>query len=262
MPLILGAQSATAAGFSIDNSCRFNGVNGYEEISTNVLMPTHSQQIDFNSFNLNFSAEFNEYNNGAIFYDTIYSRFYSDYVGDVFSNKRRNYKYKAILPLSILNGLKLNDRLVIENTRYIINKITSNLVKREDSLELINDIYDAPLASDLLNSSLFSRTFSAYNSNAVTDSVVYIGLQNQTPVLVDTGDGTAFITIDSFGTSSLNSITYSLTANNTGLDRSVVIQVNDGINNPRFTIVQSGGTITVDNNNITSDNDIITVDNG
>ena len=123
------------------NSIGFNGVNGYEEISTNVLMPTHSQQIDFNSFNLNFSAEFNEYNNGAIFYDTIYSRFYSDYVGDVFSNKRRNYKYKAILPLSILNGLKLNDRLVIENTRYIINKITSNLVKREDSLELINDIY-------------------------------------------------------------------------------------------------------------------------
>jgi len=221
------------------NPIGFNGAsNSYEQINGNVIMPSHARVMDENSFNLNFAAEFNEYT-GGVFQDTIYNKFYSDYVSDVFSNKRRNYKYKAIFPLSILNGLKLNDRLVIGNTRYIINKITSNLVKREDSLELINDIYDAPLASDLLNSSKFNRSSSAYQSPAVTDSVVYIGLQNQTPVLVDTGDGTAFITIDSFGTSSINTITYSLTQNATGADRSVVIQVNDGINNPRFTIVQS-----------------------
>jgi len=33
MPLVVGAASATAAGYSIDNSCRFNGTDGYLDLT-------------------------------------------------------------------------------------------------------------------------------------------------------------------------------------------------------------------------------------
>ena len=209
----------------------------YSEISTQVLMPTHSNIIDADSFSLNFAAENNEYTQ-EINQDTIYSRFYSDYIGDVFSNKRRNYKYKAILPLSILNGLKLNDRLVIGNTRYIINKITSNLTNREDNLELINDIYDAPLVSDILRSSLFTPNNQRFSNVASVGTAKYVGLKEQSAVKVDTGDGTAFLTIGSLGKSNIETLTFSITANTSGAVRTVGIRVNDGVNNPIFYIIQ------------------------
>ena len=211
--------------------------NSYDEISTQVLMPSHSNIIDADSFSLNFASEFNEYTQ-SLNQDTIYSRFYSDYIGDVFSNKRRNYKYKAILPLSILNGLKLNDRLVISNTRYIINKIKSNLTNREDSLELINDIYDAPLVSDILRSSLFTPNNQRFSNVASNGTAKYIGLKEQSAVKFDTGDGTSFLTIGSLGKSNIETLTFSITANTTGATRTVGIKVNDRVNNPIFYIIQ------------------------
>ena len=210
----------------------------YTEISTQVLMPTHANIIDTDSFSLNFAAESNEYTQ-TVNLDTIYSRFYSDYIGDVFSNKRRNYKYKSILPLSILNSLKLNDRLVIGNTRYIINKIISNLTNREDKLELINDIYDAPLASDILRSSLFTPNNASFSNRASVGTAKYIGLKEQSAVKLDTGDGTAFLTIGSLGKSNIETLEFSITANTTGVTRTVGIKVNDRINSPIFYIIQN-----------------------
>jgi hypothetical protein len=243
------------------NTLGYKGAGtSYSEISTQVLMPTHSNIINTDSFTLNFAAEFNEYTQ-SLNSDTIYSRFYSDYIGDVFSNKRRNYKYKAILPLSILNGLKLNDRLVIANTRYIINKITSNLINREDSLELINDIYDAPLVSDLLRSSLFTPNNQRFSDVASVGTAKYIGLKEQSAVKFDTGNGTAFLSIGSLGKSNIETVTFSITANTTGETRTVGIKVNDGVNNPIFYIIQTAN-LTADSTNITVDSTLITSDNG
>lgn len=216
------------------------GFGSYQEIDTTVIMPSHAFEIDNYSFSLNFSAEINEYTSG-VYYDNIYSRYYADYIGDVFSVKRRNYNYKAILPLRILNVLKLNDRLIIGNTRYLINKITSNLTKREDTLELINDIYDAPLATDVLNNSLFRPSFARYGSNTVTDSVQYIGVSGKVPKIENLGFGTAWLTIDSYGSGSVYTIKYTLDANYTGAAREIGINVTDDINNPTFIIQQSDG---------------------
>lgn len=221
------------------NTLGYKALGVYSEINTTVLMPSHSQQIDFDSFSLNFAAEINEYTRN-LSEDTIYSRFYSDYISDVFSIKRRNYKYNGILPLSILNSLKLNDRLIIENTRYIINRITSNLTNREDNLELINDIYDAPLATDILNTSLFRPNLLRYGSGQNTDSTQYIGIANQNTKKYDTGYGTSWVTVDSFGTGAISTMTYTIDANLTGVDRTVILEVIDGLNNPKFYIFQEG----------------------
>lgn len=227
-------------GLSTDvssNPIGYKNISSYEEINTSIIMPSHTQIINFDSFSLNFSSEINEYTNN-LNKDTIYSRFYSDYINDVFSFKRRNYNYKAILPLSILNGLKLNDRLVIENTRYIINKITSNLTIREDSLELINDIYDAPLASDSLNNSLLRPAFARYPNSQVTDSIQYIGVDGGDTSVVDIGNGDEWVTINSFGKTAVSTINFTLDANLTTRSRVIQIKVTDGLKNPIFNIKQ------------------------
>ena len=243
------------------NTIGFKGSSTYQEVAVPILMPSHSQDIDFPSFNLNFAAEINEYTND-VFPDTIYKRFYSDYIGDVFSNKRRNFKFDSILPLSILNDLKLNDRLVIKNTRYIINKITSNLTKRGDKLELINDIYSSPLVSDVLRTSLFRIAQGFFSSVAQSGSAQYVGIKDQNATRLDLGFGVSWLTVNSIGKGSIATVSFTLAANNTASFRRAGIQVNDGLNNPIFYVSQNESFITVDNNLITVDNNIITVDNG
>jgi len=233
----------------------------YQDIGSSVIMPTHSRVINEDSFNLNFNAVVNEFTY-QVYQDTIYSRFYSDYITDIFSIKRRLFNYSSILPDSLLQALQLNDRLIIKGKRYIINKLEANLINRKDKLELINDIYDAPLASDLLNTSRFRDAFQSVGSGVQSNTNIYYGLSGKTISLVDTGDGTSWITLNTTTTTDVVFIvSYDVSANNSGV-RSAQIQVTDDLNNPKFTVIQSSNVITVDNNTITVDNNIITADNG
>ena len=147
-----------------------------EEINTFCFMPSNSYVLDNSSFNLNFNAEVNSYTS-IVMPDTIYKRFWDDYITDMFSVKRRIYNIDAIFPDYFLNQLKLNDRLIIKDRRYIINSISSNLVDRKDSLELVNDIYTRPLATDILNTSVFGSQFGVYPYNAQNYAATYTGFK-------------------------------------------------------------------------------------
>ena len=218
------------------NPLGFKGTT-YDQLSGNVLMPSHSIEHDTDSFNINFGAEINEFTS-QVFFDTIYDRYFEDYISDIFSIKRRIYNYTALLPNRLLTNIKANDRLVINGQRFLINTIKSNIVNRKDSLELINDIYDAPLASDSLNSSLWSPVANTYSGNAVSGDSRYIGLATAVLSLVDTGYGTSWCTITGSVTGVINTITFDLDANDTGALRTVQIKATDGVNDPKFTITQ------------------------
>ena len=223
--------SATPISF-LDETSQF-------EIDSDVFMPSHSE-FTVNSFNLNFNAEISEYT-GEVMQNTIYQRYWSDYIGDMFSVKRRTFLMEGILPPNLLNNLRLNDRLIIKGTRYIINKITSNLVDRRDQLELINDIYNAPLVSDVLNTSMFRQSFQTFDNGANESSVTYVGLSGKVIEIVDLGDGTTWIDIVEAIklTQSENfELLYTVDANTSGLERSIGIRVSDDINNPIFVIIQ------------------------
>ena len=234
----------------------------YQNIGNSVIMPTHSRIINENSFNLNFNAVVNEYTY-QVYQNTIYDRFYSDYITDIFSIKRRLYNYKSILPDTLLQKLQLNDRLIIKGKRYIINTIKSNLINRKDELELINDIYDAPLASDLSNTSSFRDSLQLLSDVSQSNTNTYYGLSGKIVSLLDTGDGVSWLSLNtSITTDVVFNVSYDVSLNSSGLSRSAQIEVTDGLNNPKFTIRQSPQVITVDDNTITVDNNIITVDNG
>lgn len=88
---------------------------------------------------LTFGLEIDPYHEQS-FNQTLYGEFWEDYVTDLYSTSRRVYSYKAILPMSTIYQLKMNDKLIIAGKRYVINEVNLNLRTREATLQLLNDV--------------------------------------------------------------------------------------------------------------------------
>ena len=93
------------------------------------------------AFNLNFGSEINSYtltdyggNNNSLF-----QKFYQNYILRVFNTKTRIFKYQAILPLKFLLTYSLADKVFVNGRAFTINKITTKLQTGESSLELLNE---------------------------------------------------------------------------------------------------------------------------
>ena len=71
---------------------------------------------------------------------SLYSNYWEDYITDLYDDKRREYKFKAIFPLGIAQGIKMNDILKIRDRIYIINTMNTNLTTGEVNLNLLNYI--------------------------------------------------------------------------------------------------------------------------
>ena len=108
---------------------------------TTYIIPSNSLDLDstVSKDNINFKNENNEYEGGTEFTDTLFQKYYSNYITDVFNSKNRLTKVTAYLPLRILLNLKLSDRLDINGRRYKINSIKTNLQDGKSELELLNE---------------------------------------------------------------------------------------------------------------------------
>ena len=89
-------------------------------------------------YSLNFAQETSTYL-GIPIDQSLFATYYFDYLANLFDPKNRLTKVKAVLPISILTSLKLNDRLIIRDKRYIINDFKTNLTTGETTLNLLND---------------------------------------------------------------------------------------------------------------------------
>lgn len=72
----------------------------------------------------------------------LYQQFYSQYINNLYNQRTRVIKAKGNFNPYLLSSLKLNDRVVVSNKRYIINTLTTDLTTGEVDLELINDFRD------------------------------------------------------------------------------------------------------------------------
>jgi hypothetical protein len=70
---------------------------------------------------------------------SLYSNYYRFYLENLYNLKSRKYNVKGILPISLLTYLRLNNRLIIRDKRYIINNMKIDLTSGEVDFELIND---------------------------------------------------------------------------------------------------------------------------
>jgi len=89
-------------------------------------------------YTLNFAPDISTMLNVPV-QQTLFATYYFSYLYNLYNLKQRIVKVKTILPISLLTGLQLNDRLLIRDKRYIINSMQSNLTTGEVNFELILD---------------------------------------------------------------------------------------------------------------------------
>jgi len=85
---------------------------------------------------LNFGAEYDEFN-GDVNTNSLFSRFYQQYIEQSFNLKGRIIKISAQLPVSFILNYTVNDIIVINGQEYYINSLTTNLATGKTELELI-----------------------------------------------------------------------------------------------------------------------------
>jgi len=85
---------------------------------------------------LNFGAEYDEFN-GDVNTNSLFSRFYQQYIEQSFNLKGRIIKISAQLPVSFILNYSVNDIIVINGQEYYINSLTTNLATGKSELELI-----------------------------------------------------------------------------------------------------------------------------
>lgn len=94
--------------------------------------------IDSTNYSLNFSNEISSLLLTPI-ENSLYNVYYYNYLSNIYNLKTRKYSLKAIFPISLLTKLRLNDRVIIRDTRYLIDNMNIDLTSGEVSLSLIND---------------------------------------------------------------------------------------------------------------------------
>jgi hypothetical protein len=91
------------------------------------------------TYSLNFPAQQSTLTNEVVV-NSLYQTYYSNYISNIFNYRARLIKVSAILPISVLTSLKLNNRVIIRDKRYIINSFTTDLTTGEASFELLTDL--------------------------------------------------------------------------------------------------------------------------
>lgn len=71
--------------------------------------------------------------------NSLFNNYYLAYLNNLYTLKSRMVKVKMRLPYLELLNLRLNDRIVIRDKRYIINQYTTDLTTFESDFELIQD---------------------------------------------------------------------------------------------------------------------------
>lgn len=69
----------------------------------------------------------------------LFQNYYNRYITNLYDINTRLLNIKGHLPTTMLSKLKLNDRLVIKDKRYLINTFTTDLTSGEVNFELITD---------------------------------------------------------------------------------------------------------------------------
>ena len=85
---------------------------------------------------LNFGAEYDEFNKD-INANSLFSRFYQQYVVQTYNQNGRIIKVSANLPISFVLNYGVNDVIIIDGQEYYINSIQTDLTTGKAQLELI-----------------------------------------------------------------------------------------------------------------------------
>jgi len=213
-----------------------NDASVVEELNTFLNLPSHSYGFDSPQFVLLFGREFSTWDYVAMD-NNLYTNYHSDYIRSIFNIKKRNFKYKAKnFPLLRLLKLQLNDVLQIKNNYYRINSYDINLTTREVQFDLINSF------DNTLNSFSANRTEIVTDFNAKTESIYVTNLGNFSFNIIDLGFWDDWVSVTSSG----NNVYFAIDENETGLQRTLEVELTnlDSLQIITITIIQTANVVT------------------
>ena len=142
-PLLFYAASTSTSTTNLlwdnlDNT--LTGIGSYLRPSNSISNTT----TGFLTETLNFGVEIDEYTLGSGTAaqlnqsNDLFTKYYRNYVANLFARNSRKTKVSAYLPLNIILKYNLNDIFIIDKTEYRINSIKTNLLTNKSDLELYN----------------------------------------------------------------------------------------------------------------------------
>jgi len=130
-PILLYKYGIQLTDFRFQTEINTYVLAGYNCFGQDLLTNGENHTLNFNA-EVSTITDFVEGN-------TLLADYYFGYLTNLYNQKNRIVKLNTVLPISILTGLRLNDRLIIRDKRYIINNMQSDLTTGEVAFELIND---------------------------------------------------------------------------------------------------------------------------
>jgi hypothetical protein len=89
------------------------------------------------SHSICFGADIDPYHLQSV-NQSLYFNEYSDYITDLYAKSRRLYNVEAVLPIGKIITLNLQNAIIWNNTKYLINNVSLNMTTGKATFELLN----------------------------------------------------------------------------------------------------------------------------
>jgi hypothetical protein len=86
---------------------------------------------------ITFGADIDPYHLQSV-NQSLYNNEWSNYITDLYAKARRVYNVEAVLPIGKIITLNLQNAIIWNNTKYIINNVSLNMTTGKASFELLN----------------------------------------------------------------------------------------------------------------------------
>jgi hypothetical protein len=86
---------------------------------------------------ITFGADIDPYHLQSV-NQSLYNNEWSDYITDLYAKARRVYNVEAVLPIGKIITLNLQNAIIWNNTKYVINNVSLNMTTGKASFELLN----------------------------------------------------------------------------------------------------------------------------
>ena len=182
----------------ISDGSTYNTFNNYQRFSNELF-------INAGIASLNFGEEQSSWDLNALANDSLFALWYQNYISGLYDIRCRIVKLKAIMPITKLSDIKLNDKIVYKDKKYIINQFTADLTSGEVDFELISDFRTVTNSANGTDRFALKQLFSIDNTaqdlevtilklNSEYYDVAYAGTSYES--LDNYADGTFIVPID------------------------------------------------------------------
>ena len=130
-PILLYMNEQKAVSFYFNDGTSTTEITNYMPFGQDLIYNSSRYTLNFGQDNSTFFLEPIERN--------IFKVYYYNYLANLYSKKQRLVSCKGLFPTPILTSLKMNDRILIRDKRYIINEIKTETTTGDVDLVLLND---------------------------------------------------------------------------------------------------------------------------